>query len=188
MGPARAAPAYACAVANLAAALAMASLLAPGTPLAGDEEERARYVAEHLLAWRLGWASWVVAALALIWMYRWWGRRVRVTTAPLIAAIGLAADLASEAMLIAGDPSSAPLAFLLTGGVANLLYTIAGIQLTAATPLPRVARAYAASMWSAGLTITLGSVLAIPLVTAVGTGILFVLFVPWCLYLARVLR
>lgn len=174
-----------CAVANLVAAAAMATVLAPGTPLAGDVTERARYVADHLVAWRLGWASWVVAALTLLWMYAWWRGRIAASWAPLVvAAGGLIADLSSEALLIAGAGETT-VAFFLTGAVANLLYTVAGIQLTAATRLGTRARTYAAFMWSAGLMITLGTVVSLPLVTAIGTGILFLLFVPWCLYLAR---
>lgn len=180
----------ACAVVNLLAAIAMASVLAPGTPLAGDAGGRARYVADHLVAWRLGWASWVLAALTLVWMYAWWRGRTGASRMPVvIACVGLVADLPSEAMLIvAGDDArGATLAFFLTGAVANLLYTVAGIQLTAATSLSVGGRTYAAFMWSAGLAVSLGSILAVPLVTAIGTAILFLLFVPWCLYLARVL-
>ena len=178
----------ACAIANLVAAVAMATVLAPGTPLVADPSERTRYVDAHLLVWRLGWGSWVLAALTLVWMYAWWTGRTNASRTPLvIACIGLVADLSAELTLIAGAFGDATLAFFLTGAVANLLYTIAGVQLTAATRLSVRGRTYAAFMWSAGLMVSLGSIVGVPLVTAIGTGILFVLFIPWCLYLARVL-
>ena len=51
----------ACAVANFVAVVVMAVILAPGTPIVSDVAERERYIGEHLLAWRLGWATWMVA-------------------------------------------------------------------------------------------------------------------------------
>lgn len=48
-----ASPAYFCAAANLVAAVALATVLAPGTPLAA-EPARAAYVRDHLAVWRAG--------------------------------------------------------------------------------------------------------------------------------------
>lgn len=180
----------ACALANLVAALALAFVLAPATPLVADVAERERYVREHLVAWRVGWGTWMLAGASLIWMYAWWRRRVDAPRWVLaIALAGIAADWTAELMLIAGAPDRyadvAPIAFALTGAVANGLYTLAGIQLTLATPLGLGARAYAALMWSAGLSLSAGAILSIPLVTAIASAELFVLFVPWCLWLRR---
>ena len=58
-------PAYCCAAANLAAAVALLTVLAPGTPLA-LEPARAAYVREHVALWRAGWSLWVVAAVSLL--------------------------------------------------------------------------------------------------------------------------
>lgn len=171
----------------------MATILAPGTPVVSDAAERQRYVAEHLIAWRLGWATWMLAAATLVWAYAWWRARVGAPrSAFLIAAVGIVVDLSSETLLVvagaAGYAAVAPVAFFLTGAIANGLYTIGGIRLTAATPLSTHARTYAAFMWSAGLMITVGAVTGIPLVTAIATALLFVLFCPWCLWLAWRLR
>lgn len=183
----------ACGIANLVAALAMATVLAPGTPIIADVGERERYVAEHLVGWRVGWATWMLAAVSLLWAYAWWRTRVRAPRSALaIAAAGIVVDLLSETLLIVAGASGydavAPVAFFLTGAIANGLYTIAGIRLTAATRLSPRMRTYAAFMWSAGLMISVGAVLSIPLITAIATALLFALFCPWCAWLAWRLR
>ncbi len=180
----------ACAITNLIAALALALVLAPATPLVADLAERERYVREHLVAWRLGWASWMLAGATLLWFYAWWRARVGARRSVLaIALAGIAADWTAELMLIVGAPDRyadlAPIAFFLTGAVANGMYTLAGIQLTLATPLATGARAYAALMWSAGLMLSAGAILSIPLVTAIASAELFLLFIPWCVWLWR---
>ncbi|HEY6958036.1 MAG TPA: hypothetical protein VI814_04360 [Candidatus Limnocylindria bacterium] len=183
----------ACGVANLLAALAMATLLAPGTPIVDDVGERERYVGEHLLLWRVGWGTWILAAVTLVWFYVWWRARVGAPRWILaIAFAGIAADVTSELMLIVsgadGYRATAPLAFFLTGAIANGLYAVAGIWLTLASPLTGAQRRYAAAMWSAAVLITVGATLAIPLVTAAATAILFTLFSPWCVWLWLTLR
>lgn len=183
----------ACGLANFLAALVLALVIAPATPLAADIAERERYVREHLDAWRAAWAMWMVAAATLLWCYAWWRARVRASHVPLVVAgIGIAADWSAETLLIAGAPDAyaqvAPLAFFLTGAIANGLYTIAGIQLTLASPFTPAERAYAAFMWSAGLMLSAGAILGIPIVTAIATGELFLLFCPWCFWLWRRFR
>lgn len=183
----------ACAVVNAFAAFVLAVVLAPGTPLVADIGERERYVREHLELWRLGWATWMLAAATLLWFYVWWRERVGGPRSALfVAGAGLCADWAAEATLVvagaAGYRDVAPTAFFLTGAIANGLYTIAGIQLTLATALPVGARAYAAFMWSAGLMLTTGALLSQPLFTAIASAELFLLFCPWCVWLWRRLR
>jgi hypothetical protein len=180
----------ACAAANLLAVIVLALVLAPGTPVVADIAERERYIREHLLAWRLGWATWMIAAATLIWCYVWWRRRVGGPhIAIVIALVGIAADWSAETMLIVsgadGYAGYAPLAFLMTGAIANGAYTVAGILLTFATPLTARSRAYAALMWSAGISVSFGALFAIPLITALATAELFALFVPWCVWLWR---
>lgn len=58
-------PAYFCAAANLAAALALATVPAPRTSLA-DEAARMAYVRDHVTLWRAGWSLWVVAAVSFL--------------------------------------------------------------------------------------------------------------------------
>jgi len=184
---------YACAIANLAAVLALALVLAPGTTLVPSADDRARYIAEHIVAWRAGWLVWMIAALTLLWFYLWWRARVGGPhVAIAIAFLGIAADWTAELTLIVagadGHAAVAGFAFFLTGAVANGLYTIAGIILTLATRLGTAARAYAALMWSAGGLLSVGAALDLPLLTAVATAALFALFIPWCVWLGRRLR
>jgi hypothetical protein len=177
-----------CGALNLAAALAMLFVLAPGTPLA-EPAQRAAYVSAHQAEWRIGWLTWVGAALSLMWFYWWWRARVRAHYVLLvIAALGLIADLTAEFALIYYLVTSPPFAFTLTGGVANGLYTIAGIGLTAATPLNRAERVWAGVMWSAGLALSAAAFAGEHLATAVATALLFALFCPWCVYLGMKLR
>ena len=183
----------ACAAANLVAVIVLALVLAPATPLVADIAERERYIREHLLAWRLGWATWMVAAATLVWCYAWWRRRVGGPHfAITVALVGIASDWSAEIALIVsgadGYAAVAPLAFLMTGAIANGAYTLAGVLLTLATPLTPGWRAYAALMWSAGVSLSFGALFGIHLITALATAELFALFIPWCVWLWRRLR
>lgn len=182
-------PAYACAVANLAAVVALATVLAPGTTLV-DETTRVAYVNAHLLAWRVGWALWVVAAASLLFFYRWWSARVRAGPLPLaVALVGFAADLTAETLLIAVVPDHPELArpaFVLTGAVANVAYTIAGILLTVRTPsLAGSLRAWTWTVWLAGLVLGAFALFEIPLGIAALSAVLFALFLPWLVVAGR---
>lgn len=182
-----------CASLNLVAALAMAFVIAPATPLVPDLAERERYVREHEVAWRLAWLVWMAAGASLLWFYAWWRERVRGPRRAIVFALaGLAADWSAEiAIIVAGADAygavAAP-AFFLTGAIANGLYTVAGIQLTFATPLGVRPRMYAAFMWSAALMLSLGALIGQPLVVALATAELFTLFSPWCVWLWLRLR
>lgn len=185
-------PAYFCAAANLVAIVAMATILMPGTTLF-PEAARADYVAENAGLWRLGWGLWVVAAISLLVFYRWWTRRVAAGSAALwIAAAAFAADMIAESTLIALVPDRPELArpsFLITGGVANGLYTLAGMVLTRATPLVHGRFAFWTwAMWSTGLALSLVTFLEMPLAIAAVSAALFALFIPWCVALGRRLR
>lgn len=174
---------------NFAAALVMALVLAPATPIVADAAERLAYVEANLVAWRLGWAVWIVAALTLLWFYWWWRGRIGLSYLPVaLAAGGFAADVTSEIMLMLYDAATAPFAFLLTGVVANGLYTACGIWLTLAMRLSNVERIWAAVMWAAGITLGLATLTGLYLAAAVATAVLFALFCPWCVYLAVKLR
>jgi hypothetical protein len=184
---------YACAIANLAAVVVLALVLAPGTTLVPSVDERVRYIGEHLVAWRVGWMVWMVAAVTLVWFYVWW--RVRVNgphVALFVVLAGIVADWTAElALIIAGadgHAAVAPAAFFLTGAVANGLYTVAGIMLTLATRLRPIARAYAVLMWAAGAFLSIGAAIDLPFITVLATAGLFGLFIPWCVWLGRRLR
>jgi hypothetical protein len=180
----------ACAAANLVAVVVLALALAPGTPVTSDLTTRERYIREHLLVWQLGWATWMVAAATLIWCYVWWRRRVAGPhLAVTIALVGIAADWSAEIALIVsgadGYASIAPLAFFMTGAIANGLYTVAGILLSLATPLGPAGRMYAALMWAAGAVLSFAAAVAFHLLTAAATALLFAMFIPWCIWLWR---
>jgi hypothetical protein len=183
----------ACAIANLIAVIVMAVVLAPGTPIVPDVAERERYISGHLVAWRLGWATWMVAAATLVWFYAWWRARVNGPhRAVTIVAAGIAVDWSAELTLILagadGYAGVAPLAFFFTGAIANTLYTYAGLRLTFATPLGPGARAYAGLMWAGGALLSFGALFDFALLTAIATALLFGLFIPWCVWLWRRLR
>jgi hypothetical protein len=167
----------------------MAFVLAPATPIVTDAAERAAYVQTNLVAWRLGWTIWIAAALSLLWFYAWWrGRLGAPHGAVALAAGGLVADVTSELMLILYDTATAPFAFILTGVVANGLYTACGIWLTLAMRMNAVERIWTALMWGAGIMLSVATLAGLYLLAAVATAVLFALFCPWCVYLAVKLR
>jgi hypothetical protein len=187
------APPIVCAALNFAAAFALLFVLAPATPLVASPEQRLVYVGTHLLEWRLGWMTWIAAALSLLWFYWWWRDRVNGSYMPLVlGGLGLVADVTAELILIVGGIetyiTSSPFAFMLTGGVANGLYTLCGIGLTLATRLRPFERIWATVMWAAGILLSIGAFTNLHLLTASATAVLFVLFCPWCVYLAVKLR
>ena len=184
-----------CAVTNAVAAALLAAVLAPGTTLVPDPEVRAIYVREHLLLWRLGWGSWIVASTAFLALFVWWERRVpphpthRVAVG--LAALAWASDMTAQALLIGvvpDRPDVTPTAFALTGGVTNTLYTIAGVIMSVGTPMGRALRMWTAAMWSAGAGVSVSVVFDIPAGAAVASAALYALFVPWCVALGRALR
>jgi hypothetical protein len=178
-----------CAAVNFAAALFMAFALAPATPIVSDEAERLAYVQANLVAWRLGWAVWIAAALTLLWFYRWWRGRIGASFLPVaIAAGGFVADVTSEITLILYDAATAPFAFLLTGVVANGLYTACGIWLTVAMRLSTPERIWTTGMWAAGIALSVATLAGAYQLAAIATAVLFALFCPWCVYLAVKLR
>jgi len=178
-----------CAALNSAATLVMAFVLAPATPIVTDAAERLAYVQTHVVTWRLGWAVWIAAALSLLWFYAWWRGRIGGSyVAVALAAGGLIADVTSETMLILYDATTAPFAFVLTGVVANGLYTACGIWLTLAMRLSTTERLWAAVMWAAGIALSIATLTGLYLLAAIATAVLFALFCPWCVYLAGKLR
>jgi hypothetical protein len=167
----------------------MAFVLAPATPIVSDPAARIAYVQDHLLAWRIGWAIWTAAALSLLWFYAWWRGRVGAPIVPVvIAAVGFVADATAEFALSYYLVTTQSFAFDLTGIVANGLYTICGIWLTLATRLSGAERLWAATMWTAGIVLSVATSTGAYQVAAIATAVLFALFCPWCVYLAVKLR
>ena len=185
-------PAWLCAIVNGAAALALATVMAPGVSLA-PTPAGAAYVAEHLLPWRIGWSLWIAAALALLAFFWWWGSRLgwpgMARLAVALAAAGVAADISAESMLIAwsgGQPFDVGPPLRQSGIVANGLYSVAGAILTLRTPrLPRWLGQWSWTIWLLGLALALAAAAGSDAASRLLTAALFALFVPWLVVFGR---
>jgi hypothetical protein len=183
---------YVCAAVNAAAALALATVLAPGVSLA-PTQAHATYVAEHLVVWRLGWGLWIAAALSLLAFFRWWAARIGwspVTRAAIVLAIvGVLADVAAESRLIAWSPDQpfdldGPLR--LSGLVANGWYSVAGLLLTSRSRgLPLWLGAWSWTVWLLGIGLAGAAAASSDDASRVLTAALFTLFLPWLVVIGR---
>lgn len=184
--------AYVCAALNAAAAVALATVLAPGVSLA-PTGAHAAYVAEHLGAWRIGWALWIAAALSLLAFFRWWASRIGwspvARAAIVIALAGVLADVLAESRLIAwtpGQPFDLDGPLRLSGLVANGLYSVCGLLLTSRTRgLPAWLVAWTRSVWVLGLALALAAAASSDDASRVLTAALFALFLPWLVVIGR---
>jgi len=184
--------AWTCAAVNGAAALALATVLAPGVSLAPTATQ-AGYVADHLVAWRLGWSLWIAAALSLIAFFWWWGSRLGwpalARLAVAVAAIGVIADVTAESTLIAwspGQPFDVGGPLRLSGVVANGLYSVAGAMLTLRSPgLPRWLARWSWAIWVLGFGLALAAIAGSDEASRLFTAALFALFVPWLVVFGR---
>jgi hypothetical protein len=196
-----------CAAINGLAALALATVLAPGLSLApapaaqgtaplAPLTAQARYVSDHLVLWRLGWAVWIVAALALLVFFRWWASRIGWSPATrlaiVLAAAGVVADVAAESRLIAWSPGERfdPAGALqLSGVVANGAYSVAGLLLLSQTllrrGLPRWLGAWSWTVWLLGAGLAVAAALSSDDASRLLTAALFILFVPWLVVFGR---
>lgn len=201
---ARRAPEICCGLHGVAL-LTLPLVLKPGTALEPDPVARATYITENLLAWRLGWITWMVSAVSLVGFYAWWGARLRspsvAVTAVLVAGVGTVFDLSGETLLafalpdliLGRGPEAVETWLPLTraadlgmAGVANGLYTLAGILLTLKTPdLPRWLRAGLWTVWLAGGAMTVGAVLDSLAILVISSAVLFPVFTI-CVYVLGV--
>jgi hypothetical protein len=190
-GPAVITP-YACAVVNGFAAIALATVLAPGVSL-GPAPAGAAYVADHLGPWQLGWALWIAAALSLLAFFWWWGSRLgwpaiaRVAIA--LAAVGVVADVSAESRVMVwspGQPFDIAGPLRLSGIVANGLYSVAGALLTARTrDLPRWLALWSWAVWALGIGLALAAAAGSDDASRLFTAALFALFLPWLVVFGR---
>jgi hypothetical protein len=192
---------YVCALLNLVAAGALLLVLRPGTEVVPEVASRIAYITNNELLWRAGWVCWIAAALSLLAFYAWWGTRLASwvddegaprwgVVALFIAATGLVFDLTAESLLIAWLPKDfatvAPVTSVLTGGLGNGLYTIAGAVLTLATPgLKGWFLAWTWAIWGAGFGLIMFTFAGNFLGVAVCSGVLFMLFCPWAVVMGR---
>jgi hypothetical protein len=186
----------ACALVNFIAAGALLLVLRPGVT-AGELGAGAAYVTQNGLVWRLGWGTWIAAAMTLVAFYGWWGSRIdrsRLAVAAFaIATVGIACDITAESLFIGWLPKDfetiSRLATVLTGGAANGLYTVAGVMLTIATPALRGRLlVWTWAVWATGFLLSAFSLLGNIPGIAVSTAVLFTLFCPWCVAIWRQLR
>jgi len=188
--------AYIAAAVNLAAGLMMLLTLRYGVP-AGESDLSARiaYVGDHILAWRVGWLVWNLAALSLLGFYvvlaaRWRERApILCALALLCAAAGLAADLGAETILAVVSPGLQgetyavveSIALALTGYLGNGLYAVGGILLTWAgrQELPRGLLWLAAAVWTSALWLSVATLVSSSSGQFASAATLMPLFVLW---------
>jgi hypothetical protein len=184
---------YACAILNAAAAIALATVLAPGATNA-PTAINAAYVRAHIEVWRAGWLLWTAAAISLVAFFAWWAARldrsVVAAVALGIAFAGLAVDVVAESALAWWAPEhyleTAPLAFRLTGIGANGLYSVAGsILLTRTRGLPRWLAQWSWVVWLLGLGLAVAVAIGSDTAARLLTVALFALLVPWLVVFGR---
>jgi hypothetical protein len=194
---------YVCAVLHAAAGLAMLLVLRDGTEAEAQLAARMAYVHAHTLVWRVGFAVWMTAGISVVALYAWWGRAVKhrgaVTAALVVAAAGLACDLAGEGLYVGWLPLLTDdaarfaqvqrLGTVLTAVFANGFYTAAGIVLTLWTPaLPLRVRGVAWTVWIAGAVLSVCGAVGWANGLVAASGVLFPALVLLALMLPRALR
>jgi hypothetical protein len=161
-------------IATHTAAIAMLGVFLQGGTLAeADVALRANYISSNFAIWSIGWGTWMAAAAGIVGFYAWWGSRLPArnlaVACVIICALGMVCDFSGEGTAIfrlAGHGSGSLPRFLqierqftlLSPGIANGLYTIAGILLTLATPgLPRWIRVAMWVTWAAGVAMSIAA-------------------------------
>jgi len=194
--------AYAAAALNLAAALAMLLILREGLPVTGSVSAgRAAYVGGHTVIWRIGWLFWHGADFGLLAFYlalaSRWRRRgpIRCDLALVAATAGFAADVAAQTLYMGLGPAASAASFgtmeavagLLTGYMANGLYTVAGILLVwaGASELPRSLLLLSLPAWLAGIALSVASLVGSTTGQLWSTAALMPLFVVWTGWMGR---
>jgi hypothetical protein len=188
-------------------ALAVAALR-PGTPLV-PPAERVAYLAERPLGWTLGWAAWMLCALALVAFLAVLAHVVPeastvLRTAVMLASAGAAVDLVCDTLYITVLPGLAaggPTPLFLTveralgaGGVvvANGLYTIAtllaALGLRARPEMPPVVTWLGYATFAGGMLMVAAGFTGDPRHLELATGAAILPYMAWTLGVARALR
>lgn len=193
-------------VASHVVGLALAVVgMRPGTPLV-PAVERASYLAGRPLAWSLGWAAWMICALALVAFLAVLAH-VAPPASPLLtlavplAAAGAAIDLLCDTLFITVLPGLAaagptPLFFaferaLGAGGVvvANGLYSVAillaTLGLRAVPAVPALVRLLGYGTFAAGMLMVVAGFTGDPRQLEIATGLTIAPFLAWTLGVAR---
>jgi len=134
--------------AHLAAGLSMAAILRYGLQTNLDLASRLAFLVEHRALWTVGWLSWTLAGLSILYFYACYSAAHQdarnagwLRAAVFITYFAIAFDWSAQWIEIVQLPGLARqgdlaafldrhrLAVLLTGGLANILYTIAAALL-----------------------------------------------------------
>lgn len=167
-----------------------------GIPAGGNDlSARIAYVGDHVLAWRVGWFVWNLAAISLLGFFvvlaaRWRAQApILCGLALLCAAAGLAADLGAETMMAVVSPGLQgeryadveSVAVALTGYLGNGLYAVGGILLTLAgrRELPSALLWLAAAVWAAALWLSVATLVSSTAGQFASAATLLPLFVLW---------
>jgi hypothetical protein len=182
--------------------------LRPGTPLV-PAAERVAYLAQRPLGWALGWAAWMLCALALVAFLAVLARVVPEASAVLLPAVmlasaGAAVDLVCDTLYITVLPGLAahgPTPLFLAveralgaGGVvvANGLYTvatlIASLALRARPEMPAVVTWLGYATFAGGMLMVAAGFTGDPQHLQLATGATIVPYMAWTLGVARALR
>ena len=188
------------------AGLALAVVgMRPGTPLV-PPAERIAYLAGRPLGWSLGWAAWMLCALALVAFLTVLARVVPQSSALLgtavtLSAAGAAIDLLCDTLYItvlpglaAGGPTPLFFAFeraLGAGGVvvANGLYSVAillaSVGLRGAPTVPPLVRGLGYATFAGGMLMVAAGFTGDPRQLEISTGLTILPFLAWTLGVAR---
>jgi hypothetical protein len=178
--------------------------LRPGTPLV-PAGERVAYLAGRPLAWSVGWAVWMLCALALVAFLALLDHRSEATAiagaAVTLAAAGAAIDLFCDALYITVLPAVAeegasPLFFAVeralgAGGVivANGLYSVAillaTLGLRGRPEVPAFVRGLGYATFAAGMLMVAAGFTGDPGHLQIATGLTILPFMAWTLAVAR---
>lgn len=182
--------------------------LRPGTPLV-PAAERVAYLAQRPLGWSLGWAAWMLCALALVAFLAVLARAVPEGTtvigpAVMLASAGAAVDLVCDTLYITVLPGLAadgPTPLFLTveralgaGGVvvANGLYTvatlIATLALRARPGMPAVVTWLGYATFAGGMLMVAAGFTGDPQHLQLATGATVAPYMAWTMGVARALR
>jgi len=197
--------AWTCFGVHVLALLAVALVLRNGIP-PGDIALRAAYVADNATAWRIGWAIWMPASLALVLFFAAWLDVLDTSRKPwgMIAValtlagatidwvdemfwIGLAPDLAARCAsdaFAAGAYALWDRAYVvLSMGLANALYTIGGIILTAIAfktkSFPKWLAWFGTIVWALSIDLSIVAWMGDGVWIQVVSFIVFAAFMPW---------
>ena len=197
---------YLCSAIHLIAAFVLVFVLRGGSEAEPDPLERARYVVEHAIIWRIGWIIWMASAASLIVFYFWWASRLSFPGLAVagvgIAAFGMLFDLSGETIYAALLPNLAAeaiqgsgnvseeavvrfirtqnLGTILTAICANGFYTLGGILLTLATSFNRSMLVVTWTLWICGAAMSISAIAGNATGIVISSAILFPLFILWC--------